>query len=175
MATDLSEVIQSTSNGVVEERRGRPIEIADDVSTLRPEYRRVAMMRLAGMTEFAIAQYLEITAARVNQILHRPDVQRHMMKLDATFVDDVRPAAERVNQALESASLKAQRVVEEVMEEMHKRDELKAKSLAMVAARDILDRAGHRPSLRVEGRVAHGITINPEQLEHALEVIKETK
>jgi flagellar biosynthesis regulator FlaF len=133
------------------------------------------MMRLAGMTEFAIAQFLEVTSAHINHILHRPDVASYMMKIDATFVNDLRPTAERVNAKLEASSIRAQEVIEEIMEQMHSRDDHKAKSIALMSARDILDRAGHRPAMKIESKIAHGVMIDPEQLEHALEVIKESR
>lgn len=127
------------------------------------------------MTSAAIARYMDFTAARVTQILEMPRVQKYILQITATFATDLVPTAKEVNKEIARSSMRAAKVVEEIMEEMHERDDANSKRVALSSAQDILDRAGHKPATRIEGKVAHGVAIHPEQLELAAQVAKELR
>lgn len=153
--------------------RGPQSELVDQAAGLRPEHTRIAMLRVAGMTNAAIARYMDFTSVRVSQILEMPRVQKYILQITATFATDLVPTAKEVNQEIARSSLRAAKVVEEIMEQMHERDDPRSKSVALSSAQDILDRAGHKPATKIEGKVAHGVAILPEQLELAAQVAKE--
>lgn len=154
-------------------RPNNPGELVDQAAGLQPTHTRVAMLRVAGMTNAAIARYMDLTTGRVTQILEKPNVQKYILQITATFATDLVPTAKEVNQEIARSSLRAAKVVEEIMEDMHERDDPMSKRVALSSAQDILDRAGHKPATKIEGKVAHGVAILPEQLELAAQVAKE--
>ena len=129
------------------------------------------MMRVAGMAEDAIARFADITEASVASTLSSTRVQKYLLALQSTFIDDLRPLAVRMNEIITGNAERAARVVAEIMEEMHQRPEPRAKSVALASAVDILDRAGYRPTQRVEQANIHAV--HPDSIQQIADVLRE--
>jgi hypothetical protein len=142
---------------------------------LTAENRRCAILKMGGMTNEAIARFVDATPEAVGYIVNQPAVQRYMMQMEATFVDDLRPIAHRVNKSIEDHSERAAQIVFEIMEEMHKREEIRAQQLSLTSAQDILDRAGHKPTTKVESTNIHAHAVSDHVLDRMMEVLSETK
>lgn len=140
---------------------------------LRGTDRQVAHMRLANASVDAIAAMMEITTHQVNVILEKPTVQKYIAKVTAAFVDEAKPTMMTVTQALADAALEAKDTVLGVMREMRSNPEPAAQRVALASAQDILDRAGHKPALRVEEAKVHAI--HPETLKELGSVLRELK
>jgi hypothetical protein len=157
-------------------RNGKDLrEITDPNVGIDPVHRQIVMMHLAGMSQPAIARFLDCTSEYIGQVLLRPRVQRYTLMLQASYMNDLRPIAERVNKSIEDQSERAAQVVSEIMEEMHKKEDIRAKSLALCSAKDILDRAGHRPTVKVESKNLHGHVVSEGTMEKMAEVLREMK
>jgi len=156
---------------VIELKEFRPS--TNDVHTVSPKHRNIVMMHLGGMTNAAIGRFLDCTEATIASILALPTVARYTMQLQSTFVDDLRPIALRVNESIEQHSERAAKVIFEIMESMHEREEIRAQQVALASAQDILDRAGHKPKVQVESKNLHGFVVSDSTLEKMAQVIRE--
>lgn len=150
-----------------------PYRLNDPGRALTPGDKRVALLYLSGMRPDGIAAYLSCTGRAIQKVLEKPTVQEYLKVMDATFVGDLRPTAERVNKKIEEYSMRALDVVKEVMEDMHAREEIRAKQVALSSAQDILDRAGHRPTQRVEQKNLNAYAVSEATLDKISEVSKE--
>jgi len=128
------------------------------------------MMSVAGCSHDAIGRFLNISSQAVSYHLQKPRVQAHMLALQATFVEDMRSAAQRMNARLEGMAHKALDVQEATMVDMDSRrtngnikeeTQIKAASLAIVTAQDILDRAYGKAPKRIEVESHHTHAIDP--------------
>lgn len=151
--------------------RGRPAFV--DTRTPRAEHRNIVMMHLAGMSDAAIGRFFDCTEAHIANILSLPTVQTYMMRLQASYIDDLRPIAQRVNESIERHSERAAQVVVEIMDSMHEREEIRAQQLALASAQDILDRAGHKPALRVQSQNLHAHALTEATIDKMTAVLKE--
>ena len=133
--------------------------------------RRIALMMASGMTQDAIARFLDTETADVHITANNPRVQKFLFALQSTFVDDLRPVAERINKTMLASAERAQQVVNEIMEEMHSSERIDAKRVALASAQDILDRAGFRPTQRVEQATVHAV--HPDSVRQISEVLRE--
>ena len=153
-------------------------------TTLSPLELRIAMMSVAGCSHDAIGRFLNISSQAVSYHLQKPRVQAHMLALQATFVEDMRSSAQRMNQRLEGMAHKALDVQERVMEDMDGRrtngnikeeTQIKAASLAIVTAQDILDRAYGKAPKRIEVESHHTHAIDPAGAELIADAIRESE
>jgi hypothetical protein len=142
------------------------------------------MMAVAGCSHDAIGRFLNTSSATVNYHLQKPRVQAHMLALQATFVEDMRSSAQRMNERLEGMAHKALDVQEATMEDMDRRrsngnikeeTQIKAATLAITTAQDILDRAyGKAPKrIEVESHTTHAI--DPAGAELIASAIRESE
>ena len=128
-------------------------------------------MHLAGMTQDSIARFLELQQAQINQTLSNPRVKRFLMQMQASYVDNIMPLVNEVETAFKNNAIRASQVVLEIMESMHLSDQPAAKRVALAGAQDILDRAGYKPTQRVEQATVHAV--HPESLEKIANVLRE--
>jgi len=107
-----------------------------------------------------------------------------MLALQATFVEDMRSSAQRMNARLEGMAHKALDVQEQTMEDMNGRrqngnikeeTQIKAASLAIVTAQDILDRAYGKAPKRIEVESHHTHAIDPAGAELIASAIRESE
>ena len=112
--------------------------------------KQVVHMTLAGLGPDVIARTLSITTDTVVKILRKPHVHKYQLQITSLHVKDIRPAMQEVSEAFASSALEAQQCVLEVMREMRANPDPRAQRVALSSAQDILDRAGHKPTLRVE-------------------------
>lgn len=161
---------------------GRPNGQAN--TTLSPLELRIAMMSVAGCSHDAIGRFLNVSSQAISYHLQKPRVQAHMLALQATFVEDMRSSAQRMNQRLEGMAHKALDVQERVMEDMDGRrtngnvkeeTQIKAASLAIVTAQDILDRAYGKAPKRIEVESHHTHAIDPAGAELIADAIRESE
>ena len=152
--------------------------------TLSPLELRIAMMSVAGMSHDAIGRFLNMTTTAITYHLQKPRVQAHMLALQATFVEDMRSSAQRMNARLEGMAHKALDVQEQTMEDMNGRrqngnikeeTQIKAASLAIVTAQDILDRAYGKAPKRIEVESHHTHAIDPAGAELIASAIRESE
>lgn len=140
---------------------------------IRDQDKQVAHMTLAGLGPDAIARSLGITTDLVVKTLRKPQVQKYQLQITALHVKDIRPAMQDVSEAFASSAMEAQQCVLQVMREMRANPDPRAQRVALSSAQDILDRAGHKPTLRVEEAKVHAI--HPETLKELGSVLKELK
>jgi len=142
------------------------------------------MMSVAGCSHDAIGRFLNVSSQAISYHLQKPRVQAHMLALQATFVEDMRSSAQRMNQRLEGMAHKALDVQERVMEDMDGRrtngnvkeeTQIKAASLAIVTAQDILDRAYGKAPKRIEVESHHTHAIDPAGAELIADAIRESE
>lgn len=153
-------------------------------TSLSPLELRIAMMAVAGCSHDAIGRFLNMSSAAINYHLQKPRVQAHMLALQATFVEDMRSSAQRMNQRLEGMAHKALDVQEQTMDDMNNRrsngnikeeTQIKAASLAIVTAQDILDRAYGKAPKRIEVESHHTHAIDPAGAELIADAIRESE
>jgi len=142
------------------------------------------MMSVAGCSHDAIARFMNVSSTSISYHLQKPRVQAHMLALQATFVEDMRSSAQRMNQRLEGMAHKALDVQEQTMEDMNGRrtngnvkeeTQIKAASLAIVTAQDILDRAYGKAPKRIEVESHHTHAIDPAGAELIADAIRESE
>lgn len=142
------------------------------------------MMSVAGCSHDAIGRFLKMTSNAVAYHLQKPRVQAHMLALQATFVEDMRSSAQRMNERLDGMAHKALDVQEQTMEDMNGRrqngtikeeTQIKAAALAITTAQDILDRAYGKAPKRVEVEARHTHAIDPAGAELIAEAIRESE
>lgn len=144
---------------------------------------RIAMMRSAGMSCDAIARFLGMSSANILYHANKPRVQQYMLAMQSTFVEDMRPAALRMNEKLDELAMKAVKVAEDTMDDMDRRrsepglkqeTQLKAAALAVMTAQDILDRAYGKAPKRVEVEQHTTHTIDPEAAGAIADALRES-
>jgi hypothetical protein len=139
---------------------------------LEPIERRVALMRVAGMSEAVVGRFLDTDCMTVSAILKRPHVARFIIALESTFVQDLKESAKHLDNAIMNEANRAFIVEKEVMERLFaKEDDVRAQLGAATTAQDILDRAGKRAPTKVIGEVLH--SVDAEALSHVADVLQE--
>jgi hypothetical protein len=142
------------------------------------------MMAVAGASHDAIGRFLNISSSAVNYHIQKPRVQAHMLALQATFVEDMRSSAQRMNERLEGMAHKALDVQEATMDDMNGRrsngnikeeTQIKAATLAITTAQDILDRAYGKAPKRIEVESHHTHAIDPAGAELIADAIRESE
>jgi hypothetical protein len=137
---------------------------------LEAHERRIAMLRLGGASLPAIAYLMETSEAEVRAILDRPRVANYMLKIQATYVNDLAPAVKDLSEAIEHEAARAFEIEKEVMERLFaNEDSVRAQLGAAATAQDILDRAGKRAPTRSIQAQVHAVA--PATLEHLARII----
>jgi predicted amino acid-binding ACT domain protein len=146
--------------------------LRDTFMDLEPHESRAALMRAAGMTEAAIAQFLDTDQVNIKKILQKPQVARYLLALTATMATDLAEASKNLSESIEREAVNAFHVEKTVMDRLFKMEEnVRAQLGAASTAQDILDRAGKRAPTKVQTEVTH--TIDAEALAHVASVLEE--
>jgi hypothetical protein len=142
------------------------------------------MMRVAGMSYDAIARFLDQASKTIEYHCNKPRVQAHMLALQATFVEDLRGKADKMNERLMDLAINAIEVQASTMEDMNGRREspglkqdtqIKAAALAVTTAQDILDRAYGKAPKRIEVESHHTHAIDPAGAELIADALRESE
>jgi hypothetical protein len=140
------------------------------------------MMRVSGMSLDAIARFLNLDSRTIDYHCNKPRVQAHMLQLQATFVEDLRGKADKMNERLMDLAMDAIEVQASTMTDMNGRREspglkqdtqIKAAALAVTTAQDILDRAYGKAPKRIEVESHNTHTIDPAGAEMIAAAIRE--
>lgn len=140
------------------------------------------MMRVSGMSYDAIARFLDQASKTIEYHCNKPRVQAHMLALQATFVEDLRGKADKMNERLMDLAMTAIEVQASTMEDMNGRREspglkqdtqIKAAALAITTAQDILDRAYGKAPKRIEVESHHTHAIDPAGAELIADALRE--
>lgn len=138
--------------------------------------RRAAMMYVAGASTEAISHCMEMTILAIRDILLRPHVAAFILKLQAQFVDDIRPAMTELSTRIEEHCERAFVVETTVMNRLFDVNEdhkeyVKAQLGAAATAQDILDRAGKRAATRTQNLNMH--VVAPATIEALGRILKD--
>lgn len=136
--------------------------IPDPAANLSAIQRRVAFMYMAEASITAIAAACDTSSVQVEYILERPAVQRFIRSATALCAVELRPVMQKVNEAIEQKAERAFEISHTVMEDMFsRRQDVKAATLAVSTAQDIMNRAGLAPTKKVDVRSA-SLRVNAE-------------
>jgi hypothetical protein len=150
--------------------------LTDPARGLSPVERRIALLTSADMSSEGIAKVLGTNSMAVQAVLKRPHVQRYILSIGATYADDIRDLAKRVNKSIIDQTERAVEIVSTLMDDMfERRDEVPCAKLAFATAQDILDRAGASAPKRVTVDEDHRHGIDVEQFHELISVLKEMK
>lgn len=119
-----------------------PSEITSDarLKDLRPAHRIVMLCFLNGLKQTETAEYLGIHPNTVSHLWNSPSFRSLFEELDAKRCGITLDTTSQVRRKFTEHSQKAEEILSAIME-----DETAPPSVRAACARDILDRAGHKP------------------------------
>ena len=141
---------------------------------LEPLEQRVALMRVAGLSERDIGRFLDCDYTTVAAMVKRPRVARYILALTSTVARDITPAVQDLSAAIEDSAARAFEIEKDVMERLYDteaehKNYIRAMLGAAATAQDILDRAGKRAPTRVD----HTHSVDQDAVNRIADVLRE--